>query len=571
MKLKYEVKPEEYSKVIYGDSVTSETPVIFKHSFSNKTIIDKISNLSNYTQNSWQPYTGFKIFDFLSKKEYIEVPVYAFTHLGWKGIKKVIRHKTTKLIYRVYTNIGMIEVTEDHSLLDYRGKKIKPCQVKEGVTKLLYDDRIFKTDTVSLHTGPDSILHRIIFEKFNNQLDAMKFFYFLKQKGIDVRVKCNNDMYIVYNVTDSLPKGTVLRIEKINDYQDYVYDIETTAGTFQAGVGSLIVKNTDSCMIELKTKSYEKFQMMTELYKDNLNLPEDIKKELEDLKTKVIEESFKTGAKLAQEITKNLFENPIELEFEKVYHPFIILTKKRYIGNYYGESPHKIDKVEKKGIVLSRRDNPDIVKKVYEGIIAPLLEEGSRGVNSSISFLKERLQELKNNETPLEDLVITKTLAKGYGKLHLKKIKDKEIACEGCKECKDGVIFGNSDYKQLNSPHVALAIKLRQRDRGSAPVINDRINYVFIKLHDNPKAKLYERAEELAVVKQKQLHIDYLYYIQNQLKNPICEVLNLIMEKPEEIFEEFTKDMVEPKKTRKKKEVDKNQPSILKWIGGSKS
>lgn len=569
MKLKYEVKPEEYSKVVYGDSVTSETPIVFKHSFSNKTVIDKISNLSTYTDNPWKPYIGFKMFDFLSKKEYIKVPLEAFTHLGWRNIKKVIRHKTTKVIYRVYTNIGMIETTEDHSLLDYSGNKIKPTQVKEKITRLLYDDRIFKTDTFSLYTNTSKPIHRIIYEKFNDQLDAMKFLYFLKQKGTEVRVKYTDGFYIVYNITDSLPKGTVLRIEVIRNYQDYVYDIETDTGTFQAGIGSLIVKNTDSCMVELKTKSFEKFKMMTELYRNNSSLPESIKLEMKELKTRLLEESFESGAKLAKEITENLFEKPIELEFEKVYHPFIILTKKRYIGNYYGESPHKIDKVEKKGIVLSRRDNPDIVKKVYEGVVAPLLEEGSRGLNRSISFLKERLQELKNNETPLEDLVITKTLAKGYGKLHLKKIKDKEIPCEGCKDCKDGIIFGNHDYKQLNSPHVALAIKLRQRDRGSAPMVNDRINYVFIKLPDNPKAKLYERAEELAVVKQKQLPIDYLYYIQNQLKNPVCEVLNLIMENPEEIFEEFTRDMIEPKKSRKKK-VDKNQPSILKWVGGKK-
>jgi len=568
MKLSYDVKPEEYSKVVYGDSVTGETPLILKNHLSNTTIIEKISNLYLHTTSSWEPYVGFKLFDCFSKKEYLEIPLEIFTHLGWKSITKLIRHKTNKDIYRVYTNIGMVEVTEDHSLLDFNGNKIKPLKVKERVTRLLYDERVFKSDTFSTFEGETSKNSRCIHEKFTTQVDAMKFFYFLKRKGVDVRVKYLNSYYIVYNITDSLPKGTVLRIEKLENYTDYVYDIETDAGTFQAGIGSLIVKNTDSCMVELKTKSYEKFKTMTEIYKDSLELPEDIKSEIQELKTKVLEESFKEGAKLAEEITEKLFEKPIELEFEKVYHPFIILTKKRYIGNYYGKSPYKIDKVEKKGIVLSRRDNPDIVKKVYEGVIDPLLKEGSRGLNASVFLLKERLQELKNNQTPLEDLVVTKTLAKGYGKLHLKKLKDKEIPCKGCEVCTDGVIFGNSDYKQLNSPHVALAIKLRQRDRGSAPVVNDRISYVFIKIPDNPKAKLYERAEELTVVKQKQLPVDYLYYIQNQLKNPICEVLNLLMENPQEIFEEFTKDMIEPKKPRKKKlTVDKNQPSILKWVG----
>lgn len=568
MKLKYEIKPEEYSKVIYGDSVTAETPLMIKYSFSKKCIIDKISNLSTYTQNSWKPYVGFKMFDFLSNKEFIEnIRLEVFTHLGWKPIKKLIRHRTEKTIWRIFTNIGIVEVTEDHSLLDYFGNKIKPKDVKQKVTRLLYDERVFKTDTVSSSEHITNISFRHIFQNFNNQLDAMKFFYFLKKRKINAKVKYSNGYYTVYNCSDDLPKGTVLKVEIIKNYKDFVYDIETDANTFQAGIGSIIVKNTDSCMVELKTKSYEQFKTINELYRDNMKLPEEIKKEIQQIKTKVLQESFQVGAKLAQEITEKLFTSPIELEFEKVYQPFIILTKKRYIGNYYGESPFKIDKVEKKGIVLSRRDYAPITRKVYEGIVDPLLRDGSRGLTQSITFLRERLQELKNNETDPEDLVITKTLAKGYGKEHIKKIRDKEFICKGCHDCKEGIIFGNSDYKNVHIPHVALAIKKRQRDRGSAPLINDRINYIFIKLPDNPKAKLYERAEEVALVKEKQLPIDYLYYIQNQLKNPVCEVLNLIMEKPEDIFEEFTKDMIEPKKTRKKTTKDSKQPSILKWVG----
>lgn len=276
MKLNYEVKPEEYSKVIYGDSVTAETPLIIKYTFSNKCMVDKISNLESYTYSPWVSYTGFKMFDFLSQKEYMEVGLDVYTHLGWKPIKKVIRHKTTKTIYRVYTNIGMVEVTEDHSLIDHTGKKIKPKEVKERVTRLLYDDRVFKTESFCDERAKVSTRH--VYQTFSTQVDAMKFMFCLKQKGVDVRVKFINENYVVYNILDDLPKGTVLRMEKVEDYRDYVYDIETEASTFQAGIGSLIVKNTDSCMVELKTKSYEKFKAITELYKDTEHLPDDIKK-----------------------------------------------------------------------------------------------------------------------------------------------------------------------------------------------------------------------------------------------------------------------------------------------------
>lgn len=561
MKIQYEIKPEDYSKVIYGDSVSSETPVMIKYSFSNKLIIDKISSINRYSNSKWKPYVGFKMFDYLAQKEYATSCMDIFTHKGWANIQKVIRHKTNKKMYRIYTNVGLIEVTEDHSLIDKDGNKLKPCDVEIRKTVLLYDESVYNFGCISCEK-----IQPKVFEKFEKQLDAMKYFFALKNTGVNVTIKFTRGFYVITSNQDkNFPLGTVLRIEPIVFYNDYVYDIQTKHGTFQAGIGSLIVKNTDSCMVELKTKTYELFRSKLDLYKDYVELPPDIKEELETLKTKVLEESFRVGKQIAKEITENLFKYPIELEFEKVYHPYIILTKKRYIGNYYSKSPYKIDKVENKGIVLSRRDNAEILKKTYLEVMNPLLKEGSRGLKLSIKLLKDKLTQLKNNDVRIEDLIITKTLAKGYGKQHITRTNE---VCEGCSECKNGIILGPNDYKQMNSPHISLAVKIRNRDRGSAPRINDRIDYVIINLPDKPKAALYEKAEEPNTVIEKNLPIDYLYYMENQLKKPVCELLSLVVEKPEAIFEEFTKDMKPvkaPKAQKKLKEA--NQPSILKWIG----
>lgn len=356
----------------------------------------------------------------------------------------------------------------------------------------------------------------------------------------------------------------------------------------------VIYGDTDSCMIELKTPSFRKFKEALKEYEDTDHLTDAEQKELSVMKTKVIEESFDIGAKLAKEITKSLFKTPIDLEFEKVYHPFIILSKKRYIGNYYGKSPHKIDFVEKKGVVLKRRDNPDIVKKVYTGVIEPILEHGSRGVKISVKFLKSELNKLMNNDTPLEDLVVTKTLAKGYGRLckkdGTKRCKDCEEKHKDCgKECKyekkskckkddncTGIILGDFDYKNMNLPHVALANKMRSRDEGSAPLTNDRISYVFVEIPDNPKAKLYERAEDLETVRTEGLKIDFLYYVENQLKNPIKEVLSLMIKDADSFFDEVTRDCIAARKKKLEEfkirsKIPKGQTSILKWLSDDKS
>ena len=61
-----------------------------------------------------------------------------FANNKWNPIKKVIRHKTNKKIYRVNTHCGVVDVTEDHSLLSDKREKIKPGECVVGETKLFH-------------------------------------------------------------------------------------------------------------------------------------------------------------------------------------------------------------------------------------------------------------------------------------------------------------------------------------------------------------------------------------------------------------------------------------------------
>ena len=54
------------------------------------------------------------------------------------------------------------------------------------------------------------------------------------------------------------------------------------------------------------------------------------------------------------------FIRPINLEFEKVYFPYLLINKKRYAGLYWTK-PEKHDKMDCKGIVTVRRDNCPLV------------------------------------------------------------------------------------------------------------------------------------------------------------------------------------------------------------------
>ena len=67
-----------------------------------------------------------------------------------------------------------------------------------------------------------------------------------------------------------------------------------------------------------------------------------------------------------KDFIKSKLENPQDLEYEKTFYPFCILSKKRYVGNKYEFDVNKFSQ-NSMGIVLKRRDNAKIVKKIFGG------------------------------------------------------------------------------------------------------------------------------------------------------------------------------------------------------------
>jgi DNA polymerase delta subunit 1 len=74
-----------------------------------------------------------------------------------------------------------------------------------------------------------------------------------------------------------------------------------------------------------------------------------------------VAEAMKLGQEAAEFVSEK-FIKPIKLEFEKVYHPYLLINKKRYAGLYFTR-PDKHDKMDCKGIETVRRDNCTLVIK----------------------------------------------------------------------------------------------------------------------------------------------------------------------------------------------------------------
>ena len=132
-------KTLNYGKIITltdADSVTFDTPCLLKNIQTNMIEYKPICEI--YDNDNW-------VIDSITEKEYNNCNKYlTWSSNGWTKIKSVMRHKLndTKKIFRVNSHTGVVDVTEDHSLLDINGNEItvKDCKIKE--TELLHNKYI---------------------------------------------------------------------------------------------------------------------------------------------------------------------------------------------------------------------------------------------------------------------------------------------------------------------------------------------------------------------------------------------------------------------------------------------
>ena len=202
---------------------------------------------------------------------------------------------------------------------------------------------------------------------------------------------------------------------------------------------------------------------------------------------------------LAQEaghLASSFLKGPHDLEYEKTFMPFCLLSKKRYVGMLYETDPNKCKRKEM-GIVLKRRDNAPIVKDIYGGIIDILMKQ--QNIKQASDFLKSCLQNIVDEKYPMDKLIITKSLRSGYK-------NPKSIA------------------------HKVLSDRITARDPGNKPSSGDRIPFVYINT-TNKKALQGDKIETPTYIIENNLKIDYSFYITNQIMKPVQQVFALVLEK----------------------------------------
>jgi len=584
------------TNVIYGDSVMPYTPITYK-------LNDKI-NVSTFEklEGEWFEYNNFKPFDSdrFNKEQFIPENMLVWTGGEWSKVKRIIRHKTIKKIYRILTHTGLVDVTEDHSLLNEKSEIIKPIDCIIGQELLHSKPDITVADITNIdeeqayiygvfvgdgscgsykfkdgikyswtinnkdisllekcknileriegipfkiintikssnvyklipHSGgynsiknivlkyrekcyldkskvvPNEILNSnsTILEKFRlglhdtdgnrmeynkygnlridtkNQVTAQSYCLMFQLLGYKVSINTRSDKSNIYRLSYTFKSQKInpIAIKKIDllyeNYNGYVYDIETEKGVFHGGIGNIILKNTDSIFCKFKIRDESGMEITG---KDALPY------------------AIKIGQDVENKIKKFL-PYPQKLNYEKSMFPFILFSKKRYVGNLYENDPNAKPKQKSMGIVLKRRDNANIVKKVFGGIIDIILNK--QDLNLSIKFLRDELKDLVEGKTDMKDLILSKTL-RGF-------------------------------YKDpTRIAHKVLADRIAVRDPGNKPAVNDRVQYIYIK---NKEAKLQgDKIETPEFIIENNLQPDYLHYITNQIMKPILQLYVLCLQ-----------------------------------------
>jgi DNA polymerase elongation subunit (family B) len=354
-----------------------------------------------------------------------------------KATRKQAQHKTvTTILDEEY--IGLVSDTE------------------EGITIKTVDNKTVNLKSLQIKSIIDT------YNDFNKAiLDGLQLAYKITANSLYGQVGARTSpIYMKELAASTTATGRNLILKAKKFMEDY-YDADVVYG------------DTDSIFVDFKIK--EKY-------------------ELED--KEALQKSIDICIEASNNFKKEL-KAPHDLEYEKTFFPFIILSKKKYVGNLYEFDVNKY-KQKSMGIVLKRRDNANIVKVVYGGIIDILLNK--QNIKFAIEFLKKSLDELVEGKFSMENLIITKTLRTTY--------KD-----------------------PTKIAHKVLADRMKERDPGSAPQTNDRVPYVYVE-HDIKNKSLLQgdKIEHPDYIKENSVKIDYIFYITNQLMKPICQLLSVALQ-----------------------------------------
>ncbi|TPX63954.1 DNA-directed DNA polymerase [Spizellomyces sp. 'palustris'] len=194
------------------------------------------------------------------------------------------------------------------------------------------------------------------------------------------------------------------------------------------------------------------------------------------------EEMIDLANKICEDVTYKL-PQPMALNLESYYDKVILLSKKRYI--MVNEN-----KLSYKGVMNARRDYCKYASNMYEDIMKMI----AKGCNNDdiTDYIDHKIFNLLSGKCDISDLIVTKSV-------------------------------GNLATYKVKAPHVVMARRLVNENKMDIPP-GTRLEYVFVKGGRTQGEKMMMPDE----VKESNMEIDGMFYIQKQLTSQIDDILSVI-------------------------------------------
>ncbi|KAG5355310.1 DNA polymerase zeta catalytic subunit [Yarrowia sp. C11] len=221
------------------------------------------------------------------------------------------------------------------------------------------------------------------------------------------------------------------------------------------------------------------------------------------------DEAFKIGAEIADTITgKN--PAPMKLQFEKVYLPCMLISKKRYVGYKWEYPKQQFPIFDAKGIETVRRDGTPAAQKIEEKALRILFDTADLSLVKS--YLYEQWTKILTGKVSIQDFCFAKEVKLGQ-------YKEGGILPAGAK---------------ISAEKMAVDMRFE-------PQYKERIPYVVVA--GPPKSRLIDRCvspEEL-VRNANSLTLDADYYIHKTLIPPLDRFFNCVGASTLKWYEEMPK------------------------------
>lgn len=226
------------------------------------------------------------------------------------------------------------------------------------------------------------------------------------------------------------------------------------------------------------------------------------------LKGRSRDQAFTIGEEISAVVTA-ANPRPIKLKFEKVYHPCVLLAKKRYVGFKYEYRSQTEPDFDAKGIETVRRDGTPAEQKLEERALKILFR------TSDLSKVKRYFQD------------------------QCSKIMEGRISIQDFLFAKE-VKLGTYSDKGPPPPGALIATKRMLADSRTEPQYGERVPYVVIT--GAPGARLIDRCVSPETLLQNDhLELDAEYYISKNLIPPLERIFNLVGANVRQWFDEMPK------------------------------